>query len=101
GREPGGNGLRLVGGSAVRLRERDAVAVGRRLPGLDDLAHHRLRGRVGDEVDRGCAGGRGRDERERDKGEDDPDPGQRGLLQSTLSTGFVDKTLHEQTSSVK
>jgi len=24
-----------------------------------------------------------------------------GLLQSTLSTGFVDKTMHEETKSVK
>src|SRR4029079_14290087 len=43
------DGARLVGRGAVRLAERDVLAVRRLLPGLDDLAHHRLRRGVGDE----------------------------------------------------
>ena len=73
--EPGRHGLRLVGGGAVGLREGDAAAVGRRLPGLDDLAQHRLRRRVGDHVDRGGAGSRGGGEGEGEKCQNDADPG--------------------------
>src|SRR5581483_8226066 len=47
--QPRRHRLRLVPGGPVRLRERDPFALGRPLPGLDDLPHHRLRSRVGDD----------------------------------------------------
>src|SRR5581483_2991011 len=43
GGQPRGDRLRLVGRGAERLREGDVLAVGRRLPRLDDPADHRLR----------------------------------------------------------
>jgi len=70
------DGARLVGRGAVRLVEADAAAVRRLLPGLDDLAHHRLRRRVADERKRRVAGGSGRSAGDREGEQDARQKGQ-------------------------